>query len=150
MRPLPTWTELPEPVARGLTGGQSCVVATVDADGRPDTTLMTWVVARSERLLALCVDTRSRAFQNLQGNADVALEVLGDEVTLGVRGIARVEKEQLNAAPFPCALVRVDVVEVRDHAAPGTRYVGPTYSYDDDKQHRLEFERTIFDELRTG
>lgn len=149
-RPLTTWNELPRQVVRTLTGGQACVVATVDAQGCPDTTLMTWVVARNERLLALCVDTRSRAYQNLIERADVALEVLADEITLGVRGVASVEKEQMTAAPFPCAIVRVEVGEVRDHAAPGTRFVGPTYSYDDDKQHRLEFERTIFDELRTG
>lgn len=150
MRRVKTWNELPLEVARKLTGGQACVVATVDSQGFPDTTLMTWVVARSERLLALCVDTRSRAYENLVARADVAIEVLGDDITLGVRGVASVEKAQMTAAPFPCAIVRVEVGEVRDHAAPGTRFVGPTYTYDHDKQHRLEFEFTIFEELRTG
>lgn len=150
MRRLTTWNELPEDAVRMLIGGQACVVATVDAEGCPDTTLMTWVVARSERFLALCVDTRSRAYLNLIERADVALEVLGDDMTLGVRGVAYVEKEQMKAAPFPCAIVRVEVAEVRDHAAPGTRFLGPTYSYDNDKQHRIEFERTIFEELRAG
>lgn len=150
MRPLPTWSELPEDVVRLMTGGQACVVATVDAEGHPDTTLMTWVVARTGRELALCVDTRSRAYENLSGQPRVSLEILADDVTLGVRGLARVEKAQLEAAPFPSALVTVEVVEVRDHSAPGTRFVGPSYSYDHDKQHRLAFERTIFDELRRG
>lgn len=150
MRRVTTWNELPEGAVRMLIGGQACVVATVDAEGCPDTTLMTWVVARTGRFLALCVDTRSRAYQNLIVRSNVALEVLGNDVTLGVRGLAVVEKEQMAAAPFPCAIVRVEVQEVRDHAAPGTRFMGPTYCYDDDKQHRIEFERTIFEELRQG
>lgn len=150
MRRVKTWNELPEEVARMLTGGQACVVATVNEQGMPDTTLMTWVVARNERLLALCVDTRSRAYENLLVRPAVAIEVLGDDVTVGVRGVASVEKAQMKAAPFPCAIVRVDVDEVRDHAAPGTRFVGPTYTYDHDKQHRIEFELTIFEELRLG
>lgn len=150
MKRVPTWNELPEHVVRLLAGGQVCVVATVDPAGRPDTTVMSWVVARTATELALCVDTRSRAWENLVARPPVALEVLADDVVFGIRGIAHVEKAQMASAPFPSAIVRVEIEEARDHGVQGTHFRGPSYSYDDEKQHRHEFERTIFSELRDG
>lgn len=143
-------TELPAEVVRHLSGGGACVVATVDPDGRPSTTLMTWAVARDPRHVALCVDTRSGAFLNLVERGGIALEVLGDGLVWGAKGVATIEKPAMTATPFPCALVAVTVDEVRDHAAPGVRFRGPSYVYDEDKQHRHELERRIFDELRAG
>lgn len=142
--------ELPERVAARLVGGQAHVVATVDASGLPSTTLMTWVVARGRRQLALCVDTRSRAFRNLLECTRVAIEILDDELVWCVRGEARIAKEQMEATPFPCALVEVDILDAKDHAAPGTSFQGPRYRYAEDKQHRLDFEARIFEELRGG
>lgn len=143
-------SELPGEVVQHLSGGGACVVATIDPDGRPSTTLMTWAVARDPRHVALCVDTRSRAFLNLVERSGVALEALGDGLVWGVKGLARIEKAEMAATPFPCALVVVAVDEAKDHGAPGVRFAGPRYVYDEDKQHRREFERRIYDELRDG
>ena len=149
------------PVARGvaepelssglvafLQGGRSCVVATIDPDGRPATTLMTWLVARSPDTLAVCVDTRSRAFRNLQERPGVAIELLGDDLVFGLKGRARVVRESMSTPPFPCALVLVSVDEVSDHGAPGVRFTGPSYAFEPGKGHRAELERAVFDELR--
>lgn len=140
--------ELPTQVVAHLVGGQSNVVATIDEDGRPETTFMSWVVARDGRHVALCVDTRSRSFANILARPEVALELMGDDIVCGVRGRARVEKTTMSSTPFPAALVVIDVDEVRDHAAPGTHFRGPSYHYDADKQHRHELEQRVYAELR--
>jgi hypothetical protein len=145
----PALTELPSSVVAHLGGGRLNVVATTDADGRPSTTLMSWVVALSPSRLALAVDTRSRAYENLLARPLVAVEILGDDITWGVQGTARVVKTQMTSAPFPCALVEVVVHEARDHGSPGTNFRGPTYHYDDDKQHRNELEAQVYAELRS-
>jgi hypothetical protein len=69
----PVLSELPEFVVGALSGGQANVVATVDPDGRPSTTLMTWVIAKDVRRMALCVDTRSRSFENLNERPSIAI-----------------------------------------------------------------------------
>lgn len=143
--PLP---ELTEELVAFLSGGRPTVVATVEPDGGPATTLMSWLIALDSTRVRLCVDTRSRAFRNLAERPQVALEILGDELTWGVRGEARVLREHMDTTPFPCAVVEVRVREVRDHGAPGTIFKGPSYAYTDDKQHRLEFERHVYGELR--
>jgi len=143
-------SELPPEVVAALVGGQATVVSTVDPDGRPTTTLMTWVVARDARHLALCVDTRSRAYLNLVERPAIAIEILADRIVFGVKGTATVAKEQMASTPFPCALVEVLIDEARDHGNAGTTFHGPRYEFDSDKLHRHEFEERVFDELRRG
>jgi len=140
--------EMPPHLVQFLLGGQALVVATVNEQGAPLTTLMTWAVARNPRTLALAVDTRGRAMRNIRSNGKVAIEVLGDDLCYGLRGTAVVEKELMHSAPFPCALVAVRIEEVRDHAAAGVQFRGPSYSFHADKEHRKGVEEAIFEELK--
>jgi flavin reductase (DIM6/NTAB) family NADH-FMN oxidoreductase RutF len=140
--------EMPPRLVQFLLGGQALVVATVDERGAPLTTLMTWAVARNSRTLTLAVDSRGRALRNIRSNGRVAVEVLGDDICYGLRGTAVVEKELMQSAPFPCALVAVRIEEVRDHAAAGVQFRGPSYSFHADKQHREGVEEAVFAELK--
>ena len=143
-----TAPEMPPHLVQFLLGGQALVVATVDEQGAPLTTLMTWAVARNSLTLALAVDTRGRAMRNLRVDDKVAVEILGDDICYGLRGTAVVEKELMNSTPFPCALVAVRIEEVRDHAAAGVQFKGPRYSFESDKEHRKGIEEGIFAELK--
>lgn len=140
--------EMPPHLVQFLIGGTTCVVATVDEQGLPQTTLMTWVVARNPQTLTIAVDTRSRALRALRANGKIAVEVLGDDLCYGLRGTALVEKELMQSAPFPCALVAVKLEDVRDHGAAGVRFVGPSYSFHPGKEHRKGVEESVFAELK--
>jgi len=140
--------EMPPSLVQFLLGGQPLVVATVDEQGAPGTTLMTWAVARNPRTLTLAVDTRGRALRNLRANGKVAVEVLGDDLCYGLLGTAVVEKELMESPPFPCALVAVRIEDVRDHAAAGVEFKGPRYRYQPGKEHRRGVEEAIFAELK--
>jgi predicted pyridoxine 5'-phosphate oxidase superfamily flavin-nucleotide-binding protein len=140
--------EMPPRLVQFLLGGQTCVVSTVDDQGRPMTTLMTWIVARDPRTLTIAIDTRGRALANLRANRQIAIEVLGDDLCYGLRGAAVIEKEQMQAVPFPCALVAVHVEECRDHGAAGVKFIGPRYHFHPGKEHRSDVERAVFSELK--
>jgi predicted pyridoxine 5'-phosphate oxidase superfamily flavin-nucleotide-binding protein len=140
--------EMPRNLVQFLLGGQTCVVATVDAQGSPQTTIMTWAVARNPETLTLAVDHRSRSYQNIRANPRIAVEVLGDNLCYGLRGAAIIEKETMNSTPFPCALVAVRVEECRDHGAAGVHFVGPSYTFHAGKEHRKGVEEAIFAELK--
>src|SRR6266850_2542597 len=109
--------EMPPQLVQFLLGGQALVVATVDEQCVPTTSLMTWAVARNPLTVALAVDLRNRSLRNLRMRPKVAIEVLGDDLCYGLRGTAVVEKELMESAPFPCALVAVRIEEVRDHGS---------------------------------
>jgi hypothetical protein len=141
-------SEMPPRLVQYMLGGQTCVVATVDSEGSPQTTVMTWVVARNSQTLALAADLRSRAMRNLRANRKVALEVLGDDLCYGLRGTAVVEKEPMSSTPFPCALVAVKIEDVKDHGAIGVKFVGPRYHFEPGKEHRRSIEDAVFAELK--
>ncbi len=146
--PEATPAEMPPHLVQFLLGGQTCVVATIDEQGLPQTTLMTWVVARNPQTIALAVDIRSRSYANVKENGRIAVEVLGDDLCYGLRGTAVVEKEPMESAPFPCALVAVKIEDVRDHGAAGVQFVGPRYSFHPGKEHRKGVEEAVFAELK--
>ena len=146
--PDATPSEMPPHLVQFLLGGQTCVVATVDEQGSPQTTLMTWVVARNPQTLTIAVDNRGRSMRNLRANPRVAVEVLGDDLCYGLRGTAVVEKEAMESAPFPCALVSVKIEDVRDHGAAGVKFVGPRYHFHPGKEHRKGVEEAVFAELK--
>ena len=141
-------SEMPPHLVQFLLGGQTCVIATIDDEGNPQTTLMTWVVARNPQTLTMAVDTRSRALRSIRATGKIAAEVLGDDLCYGLRGTAVVEKEQMQSAPFPCALVAVKIEDVRDHGAAGVKFVGPRYSFHPGKEHRRGVEDSVFAELK--
>jgi len=139
---------MPPRLVQFLLGGQTCVVATVDEEGRPHTTLMTWAVARNPMAMAMAVDLRSHSMRNIRANGRIAVEVLGDDLCYGLRGTAAVEKETMQSTPFACALVSVKIEEVRDHGAAGVKFVGPSYSFHEGKGHRKSVEVAVFAELK--
>src|SRR5207302_1631737 len=81
-----------------------------------------------------------RTIKNVRANGRMAIEVLGDDLCYGLRGTAVIEKETMTSAPFPCALVALKVEDVRDHGAAGVKFVGPTYSSHEAKEHRRGVE----------
>jgi hypothetical protein len=129
--------EMPKNLVQFLLGGQTCVVATVDAKCSPSTTVMSWAVARNPQTLTLAVDLRSTSLQNIRQNGRIALEVLGDDLCYGLRGSAVIEKETMASTPFPCALVAVRIEDV-----------GPRYSFHAGKEHRKGLEEAVFAELK--
>ena len=131
-----------------LRGGTVVVLASVSPDGVPSTALCSWIVAKGPHRLALALDKRSSAYTSIAAGSDqIALEVMADEILLSIRGKASIHKDSLDAVPFPCALVAVDVKEIRDHMIGGLEFHGPRYRFTDTKQHRSDVERKIFDEL---
>jgi hypothetical protein len=141
---------LPEALVAFLCGGQVVVLATADADGNLYTTLVTWVVARDNRTLFMAIDQRGRALNNIRTRDCVALEIMGDDITYGCRGRARVVKEAMITPPFPSAIIEITIEEVRNHASPGVVFRGPNYTFLSNKQHHAELEQAIYMELLQG
>lgn len=140
------WT--PRTLSRNLPASICMVLATVDRDGAPSTAFVAWVVARADGAIALALDRRSSAYRNLaSGSRMVACELLGDDIVLSLRGRARIERERMRSAPFPCALATIAIEQIRDHAVGGVDFRAPHYAYAPGKQHRMAIERAVRSEL---
>jgi hypothetical protein len=131
-----------------LRGGTIVVLASVSPDGVPSTAICSWIVAKGSHLLLLALDKRSSAYASIAAGSDqIALEIMADEILLSVRGRARIQRETLESVPFPCALVALDVLEIRNHMLGGMHFHGPRYTFSEGKEHRSDVERRIFEEL---
>lgn len=140
--------ELRHAMRAALGGGTAAVVATVSKDGIPATALCTWVVAGASGSVAIALDHRSSAFANIaSGGTHVAMEILADDLVIAARGQAHIARDSMDAVPFPCAAVVVQISEIRDHSVRGIRFHAPTYEFGTDKKHRGDVERAIFAEL---
>lgn len=135
---------------RLLHSGLPCVLATVNPDGEPTTTFMSWVAAPDDRTVCLAIDARGTALRNMRNNPAVALEILAPDRVLGIRGTAHIHHEQVKSCPFPAVLVIVEVIEGRDHTGQGIVWQGPSYSFVEGKEHRYAVERAVVDELRAS
>ena len=131
-----------------LHGGTVVVLASVSPDAAPSTALCSWIVAKGPQRLAMALDKRGSAYTSIAAGSDqIALEIMADGILLSIRGTAAIERETLETVPFPCALVSVDVKEIRDHMVDGLQFHGPRYKYTKGKEHRSDVELKIFDEL---
>lgn len=138
---------LPKKLVDFLTGGRCAVMGTEDKDGRPFTALMSWLVAKDEKKIALAVIQGSQAVVNIRERKAISLEILGDNIIYCVRGEGRIVDEEMDSTPMPSAKVEMVVSEVRDHSAPGVLFKGPSYTFTSGKEHRAEIEKAIFKEL---
>jgi hypothetical protein len=144
----PAPEQLRDALQAALKRGTGTVLATVSPDGLPSTAFCSWVVSVNPDELALALDSRSTAHRNISaGKTRVALEILADDLILAVRGEATIVKQQLATVPFPCSLVAVSILEIRDHGVDGVVFSAPTYLFADGKEHRSEIESAIFAEL---
>jgi hypothetical protein len=138
---------LPTRVLEFLRGGYPVVAATVDEDGAPMTTLVTWIVAIDARTLRLAM-SKGASLRNVERQPTMSFEILGEGFVWGVRGTARVVKETMETCPFPSAVVEIALTEVRDHSHRGVIVTAPTTLYAPGKTHRYLAEDAIFSELR--
>ncbi len=147
----PTWKEtdeLPAAVISALrrpVGKVVAIVATVDADGSPRTAAFGSVRPITRQELRFGCNRTHETFANVvrDGRVMVALFVPPD-VAVGIRGRARVLKEQLDCWPGDAAIT-IEVRTVKNDALPMAPVEsGITYSVPADVGARIQ---QYFDEL---
>ncbi len=139
--------ELTQQIVDFLQGRKCVVMATATPQGQLHTAIMTWVVAKDSRTIRVALDKKGRPLTHIRNNENVALEILGDDINMGVIGKARVIKEQLDSLTFPCAVVEIKIEEVIDHGFSDICFKGPSYSFVPGKEEYSKVEEDVFAEL---
>ncbi|MBI3979665.1 MAG: pyridoxamine 5'-phosphate oxidase family protein [Chloroflexi bacterium] len=111
--------ELPEQAMEYLRGGHPVVVATLDADGWPETAPFGWVVARDPRTIRLAVNQQVGTYANIRNNGKVRLSIADGAMNISAKGRATVLKGRMESILLPTALVEVHIEEVKDDAVMG-------------------------------
>jgi hypothetical protein len=142
--------ELPQPLIDYLAGGRLVIGATIDAEGRPYTMVMNSAVAVDARTIRFALDHRTHTLVNLRDRPAMSIEIVGNGFILGVRGTARVVKEQMDHAPIASALVQLDVESVKSDLPPGVQVTPASFEWGALGPYMSGVEPAMFAELRTG
>ncbi|QOY34327.1 pyridoxamine 5'-phosphate oxidase family protein [Anaerobacillus isosaccharinicus] len=117
-------------------------IATVDHEtSGPNVSAISWVFAPTKETVRFAVDNRSRIIENIKGNSQVVLNVIGNESTYSISGTASVKVEKLEEVPLKLALVEIQIKEVRDVMFYGSKIsVEPQYekTYDKEAAEKLD------------
>ncbi len=100
--------------------------------------------------MALALDRRSQPLRNLQENPRACPEVRGDGLVAKAAGRVRVATGQMHSAPFPWAMVDIELEEVRDHTVSGVVFHGPAHSCGPGKEHRHGVAAAVPGELKAA
>ncbi|HLH72316.1 MAG TPA: pyridoxamine 5'-phosphate oxidase family protein [Chloroflexota bacterium] len=106
--------ELPSKLVEYLRGHRVVYVATVDQDGWPDTAPISWIVAVSPRIIRMAIDSGVETVANIRSNGHVRISVLGGNLTVSIKGEARIIKERMDSVIVPTTMIEVEVLEVKD------------------------------------
>lgn len=137
--------KLAEYIALG-TPGQ---IITVDEDGYPRTSF-TWVVTTAIHLLRFGADHDSTLLEDIERLGRVAVQIVTDEgQPYLIKGTARVVHDPIESAPFPMALIELDIEDVLDQSWVGVNVAPLRYEWAPERQEQMsEVEQAIYAEMR--
>jgi hypothetical protein len=124
-------------------------VITIDAEGYPYTSF-TWVVTNSIHLLRFGADHGSPTLANIERSGVSAVQIVTDEgQPYLMKGAAAVANSRIESAPFPMALIEMEILEVLDQSWIGVSVSPIDYEWAPEKREEmLEVERAVYTEMR--
>jgi uncharacterized pyridoxamine 5'-phosphate oxidase family protein len=125
-------------------------LATVDYEnGGPNVSSISWILAKNEEIIYFAVDNRSRIIQNIKHNSNVVVNLIANESTYSISGVASLKVEKLNEVPLKLALVEINIKEVRDVMFYGSKItVEPQYDKTYDKDAAARLDKQVMDAMR--
>jgi uncharacterized pyridoxamine 5'-phosphate oxidase family protein len=125
-------------------------LATVDFEnGGPNVSSISWILAKTEETIYFAVDNRSRIIQNIKHNSNVVINLIANESTYSISGVASLKEEKLNEVPLKLALVEINIKEVRDVMFYGSKItVEPQYDKTYDKDAAARLDKQVMDAMR--
>ncbi|MBI3965932.1 MAG: pyridoxamine 5'-phosphate oxidase family protein [Chloroflexi bacterium] len=112
-------TELSPDAIKLLQGDRTVVLATVDANGWPDTAPFAWAVAKDTRTVRVAVNHQVATLENIRRNGRIRICLVGGGQTISIKGNGSVVKERMASVALPTAMVEIAVEEVKNDAVMG-------------------------------
>lgn len=125
-------------------------VATVDHEtGGPNISSVSWVLAKDESTIYFAVDNRSRILENLSKNNQVVINLIANESTYAIQGLAQVKEERLKDVPLKLALIKVSITAVRDVMFYGSKIISEVqYDKTYDKTAAQKLDKQVMEAMR--
>ncbi|MCA1059312.1 pyridoxamine 5'-phosphate oxidase family protein [Rossellomorea aquimaris] len=125
-------------------------LATVDHETQgPNVSAISWILAKDEQTLLFAVDQRSRTIKNIKNNSLVVVNLIANESTYSIGGVASVSLESLPGVPLKLTLVQLAIKEVRDVMFYGSKIsTEPAYEKTYDKKAADRLDRQVIEAMK--
>ncbi|MFI8686418.1 pyridoxamine 5'-phosphate oxidase family protein [Rossellomorea sp. NPDC077527] len=125
-------------------------LATVDHETQgPNVSAISWILAKDEQTLLFAVDQRSRIIKNIKNNSLVVVNLIANESTYSIGGVASVSLESLPGVPLKLTLVQLAIKEVRDVMFYGSKIsTEPAYEKTYDKKAADRLDRQVIEAMK--
>lgn len=144
-------TVLPAAIRDYLVGGRAVLIATVDTDGLPYSSVVGSCVALPDGRLRFAAWGRGSTLEALRTSGTACVVTLGEGAIFSLSGKATVVKSPMDSSafpPHPYVMVEIQPEETRDLLA-GRRVTSFVHEYEGDNvAERLERRDALIAELR--
>jgi uncharacterized pyridoxamine 5'-phosphate oxidase family protein len=142
--------KLIKPLFDELQKERFVTISTVDFEtGGPSVNAISWILAKSEKVIYFAIDNRSRIIQNINQNHKVVINIIANESTYSIQGVATVKQEKLNDVPLKLALVEMMIEEVRDVMFYGSKIVSdPQYDKTYDREAAISLDKQVIEAMK--
>jgi hypothetical protein len=125
-------------------------LATIDHETHgPNVSAISWIYAKDEHTLLFAIDQRSRIVENIKNNPHAVVNLIANESTYSISGIAGVREEKLAGVPLKLTLVKLAINEVRDVMFYGSKIsTEPAYEKTYDKAAADRLDRQVIEAMK--
>jgi uncharacterized pyridoxamine 5'-phosphate oxidase family protein len=142
--------KLIKPLYDELQKERFVTLATIDFEtGGPNVSAISWILAKDEETIYFAVDNKSRIIQNITHNNKVIINLIANESTYSIQGVASLKEERLPDVPLKLALIEIKIQEVRDVMFYGSKIVTePQYDKTYDKNAASRLDKQVMEAMK--
>lgn len=125
-------------------------LSTVDYQtGGPNVSALSWVHAKDELTILFAVDQRSRIIKNIEKQQLIVLNIIANETSYSISGIANVDGQSTANVPIDLSIIKLTIQEVRDVMFYGAKIVSePKFKKTYDEEAATKLDQQVMDELK--
>lgn len=109
--------ELPQQIHDYLVGGHAVMIATIEPDGTPYTSVVGSCIVLPDHRLRFAAWGRGRTLEDIRNSGRASVVTLGEDLVWSLRGRATIIKDPMDASafpPHPYVMVEIDPDSVDD------------------------------------
>ncbi|WP_448587597.1 pyridoxamine 5'-phosphate oxidase family protein [Thermocrinis sp.] len=125
------------------------VLCTVDKEGNPHLTFITWVYPTNDRTLKMALSSNAKSAKNILETGRVSLMVFYADTAVALYGKAKMALDRIEDVKFPVSVFEMSVEKVEDVLFPGGTVTGPIpFAHTGDLLKAAELDEMVLSSLR--
>lgn len=125
------------------------VLTTVDKEGNPHLTFITWVYPTEDRTVRIALSSNAKSAKNILQTGKVGLMLIAQDKALACYGEAKLLKERIEEVKFPVSVFEVKLTSTENNLFPGGTITGTIpFMHTGDLQGAGELDQLVLEALK--